>query len=200
MRFLKLAGKANKTEIRKLKKNSAPIYFCLFDTDFGIAAIAWTENGICGHQLPEKDAAATIERVKTVFPTAVEAKPPQEIVMLTRRIRKHLEGTVQDFSNVRLDLDGVPPFHAKIYQALQKVPHGSTVSYNDLATMCGSPGAARAVGQAMAKNPISVIVPCHRVLTASGSIGGFTAYGGLDTKRRLLQYENALPVNCLVAK
>jgi methylated-DNA-[protein]-cysteine S-methyltransferase len=175
------------------------VRFCLYDTEFGVAAIAWTANGICGHQLPEKDAQATEARLKSHFPTATASKPPDEIVMLTRRLRRHLEGNVQDFSNVRLDLTGVPPFHTKIYQALQKIPTGKTVSYNDLAALAGSPGAARAVGQAMAKNPISVIVPCHRVLSASGNIGGFTAYGGLDTKRQLLQYESALPAKCAVA-
>lgn len=175
------------------------VQFCLYDTEFGVAGIAWTAKGICGHQLPEQDTQATEARLKSHFPTAVASKPPEEIVMLTRRLRRHLEGNVQDFSNVRLDLTGVPPFHTKIYQALQKIPVGKTISYNDLATMAGSPGAARAVGQAMAKNPISVIVPCHRVLTASGSIGGFTAYGGSDTKRQLLQYESALPVECVVA-
>lgn len=178
---------------------SSPVYFHLYDTDFGVAAIAWTARGICGHQLPEKDAAATAERICSKFPAATEAKPPEEVLMLTRRLKKHLEGNVQDFSNVRLDLEGVPPFHTRIYQALQKVPLGKTVSYNELAAAAGSPGAARAVGQAMAKNPISVIVPCHRVLSANGDIGGFTAYGGLDTKRQLLQNEQALPpTRCMV--
>ena len=176
--------------------SKSSISFCLYDTEFGVAAIAWTAKGICGHQLPEKDAQATEARLNSHFPTAKACKPPEEIVMLTRRLRRHLEGSVQDFSNVRLDLTGVPPFHTKIYQALQKIPTGQTVSYNDLAALAGSPGAARAVGQAMAKNPISVIVPCHRVLSASGDIGGFTAYGGLDTKRQLLQYESALPAKC----
>lgn len=185
---------------REINSEISAIHYCLFDTDFGVAAILWTNNGICGHQLPERDAASTIERVKTKFPSAIEAKAPNEVVMLTKRIRRHLKGEVQDFSNVRLDLSGIPPFHTKIYLALQKVPLGETVSYNDLAAMCGSPGAARAVGQAMAKNPISVIVPCHRVLTSSGTMGGFTAYGGLDTKRQLLQNENALPQKCLVAR
>lgn len=175
------------------------IQYCLYDTEFGVAAIAWTANGICGHKLPEKDAHATEAKLKSHLPTAVLSKPPEEIVMLTRRLRRHLEGSVQDFSNVRLDLDGVAPFHTKIYLALQKIPTGKTISYNELAALAGSPGAARAVGQAMAKNPISVIVPCHRVLTASGGIGGFTAYGGLDTKRQLLQYESALPANGAVA-
>ena len=182
-----------------MKRHTEPIYFSLFDTEFGVAAIAWTDKGICGHQLPEKNAGATEERLRNTFPTAIETEPPQEIVMLTSRICRHLQGNVQDFSNVRLDLTGVPPFHAKIYQTLQKIPLGKTVSYNDLAVICGSPGAARAVGQAMAKNPISVIVPCHRVVSASGTIGGFSAYGGLETKRQLLHNENALPSKCAVA-
>ncbi len=183
-----------------MKRHAEPIYFCLFDTEFGVAAIAWTTNGICGHQLPEIDARATEAKLKNTFPTAVKTEPPQEILMLTKRICKHLQGNVQDFSNVRLDLSGVPPFHAKIYQSLQKIPLGKTVSYNDLAVICGSPGAARAVGQAMAKNPISLIVPCHRVVSASGTLGGFTAYGGLETKRQLLHNENALPPKCAIAR
>jgi methylated-DNA-[protein]-cysteine S-methyltransferase len=183
-----------------MKRHAEPIYFCLFDTELGVAAIAWTGKGICGQQLPEKNAEATEERLRNSFPTAIEIEPPQEILMLTKRICKHLQGNLQDFSNVRLDLSGVPAFHAKIYQVLQKIPLGKTVSYNDLAVMCGSPGAARAVGQAMAKNPISLIVPCHRVVSASGTMGGFSAYGGLDTKRQLLQNEMALPARLAVVR
>ncbi len=179
-----------------MNRDSAPVYFCLFDTELGVAAIAWTGKGICGHQLPEKNSDATDKKMRSAFPDAIESKPPDEIVMLMRRIRKHLSGDGQDFSNVRLDLTGVPPFHTKIYQALQKLPLGRTVSYNDLAVMAGSPGAGRAVGQAMAKNPLSLLVPCHRVVNASGSLGGFSAYGGSETKRRLLQNENALPAKC----
>jgi len=82
-----------------------------------------------------------------------------------------------------------PAFHRKVYTALCRVPAGSVVSYQELADMAGSPKAARAVGQAMAKNPLSIFVPCHRVIGSNGGLHGYG--GGLAMKRALLQHEGA---------
>lgn len=88
-------------------------------------------------------------------------------------------------------LENVPPFHRKVYRALCKVPAGKTVTYAELARRAGSPGAARAVGTAMAKNPWPVIIPCHRVVAGNGKLGGYSGRGGLVTKRALLALEGA---------
>lgn len=86
-------------------------------------------------------------------------------------------------------LEHVPPFHRKVYKALCKVPAGQTITYAELAKRAGSPGAARAVGTAMAKNPFPVIIPCHRVVAGNGKLGGYSGRGGVATKRQLLEME-----------
>ncbi|CAJ36529.1 methylated-DNA--[protein]-cysteine S-methyltransferase [Methanocella arvoryzae] len=86
------------------------------------------------------------------------------------------------------DRTGLTPFRIKIMEALRRVPAGETVTYGELAAAAGSPGAARAVGNVMARNPVPIIVPCHRVVATNG-LGGFT--GGLDVKRKLLRLEGA---------
>lgn len=93
---------------------SEEIHYHLFDTDLGLAAIAWTKNGICGHLLPDTDAGPTETRIMKMFPTAKKTEPPLEVVMITRRMCKHLQGNTQDFSNVRLTLGGTPLFQAVV--------------------------------------------------------------------------------------
>jgi methylated-DNA-[protein]-cysteine S-methyltransferase len=94
---------------------------------------------------------------------------------------------------VALDMEGVPPFHRRVYEAARQVPPGQTLSYGEIAARAGSPGSARAVGQALGRNPFAILVPCHRVLAANGKLGGFSANGGVDTKRRMLAIEGAKP-------
>jgi len=86
-------------------------------------------------------------------------------------------------------IPAVPAFHRKVYEALCRVPAGQVVSYQQLAELAGSPKASRAVGQAMAKNPLSIFVPCHRVIGSDGGLHGYG--GGLDMKRALLLHEGA---------
>ena len=115
--------------------------------------------------------------------------PPAPIAALIERIQKHLEGEVQDFRDVPLDLDGAGPFARRVYEAARKIPPGDTKSYGELAKAVNRPRAARAVGQALGKNPIAVLIPCHRILGAGGKPGGFSAHGGRATKARLLAAE-----------
>ncbi|HZP27547.1 MAG TPA: MGMT family protein, partial [Acidimicrobiia bacterium] len=90
------------------------------------------------------------------------------------------------------DMHGIPRFHQRVYEAARAVPVGTTVTYGELAARVGSPASARAVGQAMAANPFPIVVPCHRVLSAGGRLGGFSATGGLATKRRMLAIEGVV--------
>lgn len=91
--------------------------------------------------------------------------------------------------DVPLALDGVSAFYRGVYAAAQSIPYGEVRSYGWLAEKAGSPGAARAVGGAMAANPVPLIVPCHRVVRSDGHLGGFSAEGGTSLKRRLLALE-----------
>jgi methylated-DNA-[protein]-cysteine S-methyltransferase len=171
----------------------ASLSFALFETAIGRCAIAWGSRGIVGVQLPEAHERATRSRVLKRFPDAREALPPPVVRRAIDALAALLIGDSSDLSGVVLDMDGLPPFHRRVYEAARTIPSGATLSYGDLAAKLGAPGAARAVGQALGRNPFAIVVPCHRVLAADGKIGGFSAHGGITTKARLLAIEGALP-------
>ena len=105
-------------------------------------------------------------------------------------VRQYFEGEKVDFSHIRLDLDGQEEFFKQTYAAARRVGWGHTTTYGTLAKELGAgPEAARDVGQAMARNPLPLIIPCHRVLAAGGKVGGFSAPGGSATKIRMLELE-----------
>jgi methylated-DNA-[protein]-cysteine S-methyltransferase len=102
-----------------------------------------------------------------------------------------LRGEATDLSSVVLDMETVPAFHRRVYEVARRIPPGKTLSYGDIAARLGAGRAARAVGQALGRNPFAIVVPCHRVLAAGGRVGGFSANGGLATKLRMLTIEGA---------
>lgn len=166
--------------------------FSLFRTPLGVCGIGWSELGVSLLQLPEAHEAATRARVMRCLPEAQSTQPPAVIQAGIDAIRALLNGERRDLAEIELDYSGVPEFHRRVYVAARKVLPGSTVSYGELARRLLAPGAARAVGQALGKNPFAIIVPCHRVLAAGGKLGGFSANGGTATKIRLLEIEGAL--------
>lgn len=103
-------------------------------------------------------------------------------------IDAHLAGN-PDGAAVRVDLRGGTRFQRRAWEALQAIPWGATVTYGELAARLGRPGAARAVGGAVARNPVAILVPCHRVVRADGSPTGYA--GGIERKRALLEIEGA---------
>jgi methylated-DNA-[protein]-cysteine S-methyltransferase len=168
--------------------------FALFRTPIGSCAIAWGGYGISGLQLPEANERATRARMRKRFPEAVEASAPAAVQAAIDAILALLRGEPSALERIELDMEGVPPFHRLVYEAARAIPPGATLSYGEIAARAGSPGAARAVGQALRKNPFAIVVPCHRVLAAGGKVGGFTANGGVDTKRKLLALESTRDV------
>ena len=102
-----------------------------------------------------------------------------------------LDGGAGDLSGVALDMEGVADFDRKVYEVARTIVPGETMSYGAIAARLGDPGAARGVGQALGRNPFAIVVPCHRVVTADGGLGGFSAAGGSTTKRRMLEIEGA---------
>ena len=115
--------------------------------------------------------------------------PPAWLKPLAAALAAHLGGRAGIELPLKwLDWTGVPPFHRRVYERVHAIPRGQTLTYGGVARAVGSPGAARAVGQAMARNPFPLIVPCHRVVAAN-NLGGFG--GGLALKRRLLRLEGA---------
>jgi len=163
--------------------------FTLFDTAIGACGIAWGPGGVVGVQLPESGPAATRTRLRRRFPGASETSPPPAVQGALDAITALLAGEPADLSSVALDMEGVPAFHRRVYGAARLIPPGTTRTYGELAAGIGAPGSARAVGQALGRNPFAVVVPCHRVLAAGGRTGGFSANGGVSTKLRMLAIE-----------
>ena len=108
---------------------------------------------------------------------------------LARRLTAYFGGRAVDFSDITLDLEGRRPFQRQVLQAVRAIPRGQVMTYREVAAAVQRPRAARAVGGAMAANPICVIIPCHRVIASDGSLGGFG--GGLEMKHRMLELEGA---------
>ena len=162
----------------------------LFDTALGRCGIAWTETGIAGIQLPEP-VGAERARLLQRFPDAVESLPPPAVQLAAAGVAALLRGESPDLDSIVLDMSAVAEFDRCVLEATRGIPRGTTRTYGEVAVRIGDPGAARAVGQALGRNPFPVIVPCHRVLAAAGRPGGFSANGGVATKLRMLAIEGA---------
>jgi methylated-DNA-[protein]-cysteine S-methyltransferase len=162
--------------------------YCLFDTAIGPCGVAWSVLGLARLQLPESDRAATERRLKRYAGGAAD-DAPAAIVHLIGELRRYLAGERVDFASVAVDLGAGGPFEQKVYEAARLIRWGDTASYGEIAQRIGTPQAARAVGQALGRNPVPIIVPCHRILAKGRRIGGFSAHGGTRTKERLLALE-----------
>ena len=155
----------------------------VFDTPLGRMAVAATSRGLARVLLPNEAAALRASASSPHPDAAAEALAARA----EREILQYLAGRRRKFT-VPVDLSAAPAFHAKVLRALARVPYGRTVTYGELAARVGRPHGARAVGQAMARNPVPLVIPCHRVVACGGGLGGYG--GGLDLKRRLLDLES----------
>jgi methylated-DNA-[protein]-cysteine S-methyltransferase len=158
----------------------------LFETELGPCALAWREEGIVRVRLPGPGLAAWAARHGQAVPLG---DAPSAVAGACEAIRLQLAGSVQDLARFALDLSGVSDFHRRVYAVTQGIEAGRTLSYGDVARLVGEPGAARGVGQALGQNPVPLLVPCHRILASDGTLRGFSAPGGVETKRRLLALE-----------
>ena len=165
--------------------------FALFDTAIGRCGIAWGARGLVCVQLPEGRDEATRSRLSKRFPDAVQGAPPADVQQAIDDIVALLRGAPRDLSDITLDMERVPPFHQRVYEVARTIGPGATMTYGEIAGRLGDRGAARAVGQALGRNPFAIVVPCHRVLAAGGKVGGFSASGGITTKLRILAIEGA---------
>lgn len=164
--------------------------FAIFETALGPCGIVWTSRGIAGVNLPEGSEEKTRARLKKRFPEAEEAAPPADIQKIIGEVIALIAGEKIDFSHVTLDHAPLPEFSQRVYEIVRTIPVGHTLTYGDIAKKLGDVSLSREVGQAMGRNPTPVIMPCHRVVAASGKTGGFSAPGGVDTKMKLLSIEH----------
>lgn len=155
-----------------------------FETELGRCAVRWTDAGITGVLLPTRRGiqGPRIEDVSPVPPFVRRAIDGMTAVMA---------GEPRDLRDIPLDDRGLDAFRRAVYGATREIAPGTTRSYGEVARSLGRPEAARDVGAALARNPFPIVVPCHRVVAANGALTGFSAPGGLDTKRRMLELEGA---------
>ncbi|MBL8538069.1 MAG: methylated-DNA--[protein]-cysteine S-methyltransferase [Hyphomonadaceae bacterium] len=164
--------------------------YALFDTAIGRCGLAWGARGVIGVQLPEKDLHATRTRLLRHCPAAEESEaPPKPIARAIDEIKALLRGEMRTLRAITLDMSRVAPFNARVYETTRAIAPGQTRTYGDIAHAIGDASAARAVGQALGRNPFAIVVPCHRVVGANDRLVGFSANGGIATKLRLLQIE-----------
>jgi methylated-DNA-[protein]-cysteine S-methyltransferase len=163
-------------------------HYHLFETKLGWCGIAWSDDGISRFRLPDPDREAAERQIRA---KGEPQEPPPHIAAVVAQATRYFAGERIDFSDIGLDLAGVEPFRRAIYDTLRTVGFGKTVTYGELAKRAGAPGptAAQEVGVAMARNPVPLIIPCHRVLAAGGKLGGFSAPGRTEAKERMLTLE-----------
>lgn len=167
----------------------------LFDTAMGRCALAWRGEALLGVRLPDEEhhlVAALRRRWPDAQPWLPADAPPEWVAGAVADITRLLAGQAQDLAHVPLHWAQVGEFEQRVYRAAQALLPGHTCTYGELARRIEEPSAMRAVGQALGANPWPLVVPCHRVLAAGGKLGGFSAPGGSDTKRRLLVMEAGL--------
>jgi len=155
-----------------------------FETALGTCGITWSEAGVTGVLLP---GTRGLRRRPGPEPDPVPVAVRDAATAITALL--HVNHT--DLRSVVLDETGIDPFRRSVYAAAREIPPGATASYGDIARAIGKPDAPRAVGHALGENPFPIVVPCHRVLSASGALHGFSAPGGIVTKRRMLEIERA---------
>jgi methylated-DNA-[protein]-cysteine S-methyltransferase len=137
--------------------------------------------------LPQKSKEVVLSQI-IGWDYAAEDYDPASFGDLPERLRIYLEGKPVDFPD-KLDLAGATCFQKSVWRVVRTIPYRGTKSYGWVASQLDLPQAARAVGQALARNPLPIVIPCHRVIGSDGSLGGFS--GGVETKKYLLRLEAA---------
>lgn len=163
------------------------VEWTVFQTDFGWVGVAASSQGLVRVTLPQPSQGQASVGFEDEFgPPTPEAALSTSLRDLRQRLVAYFRGEAVPFDDP-LALSVGTPFQRRVWEALRSVPRGQVISYGELARQAGSPGTARAVGQAMACNPCPVVIPCHRVVGSDGGLTGFG--GGLEMKARMLKME-----------
>ncbi len=157
----------------------------------GAVSLAATQNGLVRIVL-----APMSELIHEIGEQHISSQQPSPVILnnSVQQLQEYLDGKRKDF-DLPIEWNLIRPFDQTILRACQRIPFGKVVSYGELGTMAGKPHSARAVGGVMARNPIPLVIPCHRVVNASGGLHGYSARGGLNTKSWLLQLEGHILAN-----
>ena len=154
----------------------------LFETCLGVGVVQAGDGGVCRVHLPAKDDSYRME---------FREMPPSELTQRAAEMLKcYFKGERQTFDDLQVDLSAVTPFRRRILELIRTIPFGEVRTYGQVARLAGATGAARAIGGAMASNPLPIIIPCHRVVASDGRLTGFSAPGGIACKEYLLRLED----------
>jgi methylated-DNA-[protein]-cysteine S-methyltransferase len=172
--------------------------YTIFRTKWGYFGLASTDNRLLRTCLPLAEREKAKSQLLRNLPDLQYDKDLFKTVQ--KQITAYFEGDCVDFRDIPVVLacpersrgDGLGLFTRRVLAACRKIPYGKTATYSQLARIIGKPGASRAVGNALAKNPIPLIIPCHRIICANGTLGGFSASGGVNLKKRMLKLEEQL--------
>ena len=160
------------------------VAYDVIDSPLGVLLLAATDRGLCRIGF-DPDPDAELERLTREHGVRV-LRVPSRLEGPRRQLEEYFAGERRDFE-LPSDLAGLPPFQHRVLTALARVPFGEVTTYGALASTVGNPRAARAVGGALNRNPVPIVLPCHRVVGSTGSLVGYG--GGLDRKRTLLELE-----------
>lgn len=164
-----------------------PVKYVIFKTKWGYFCLAGSEFDLCRSYLPEPTSANIKRRL---LESLTDADFDENYFKdLQEQITGYFEGVQVDFSRVPITLEGLSVFSQQILTACRDIEIGRTATYSELAKKAGRPAAGRAVGGVMARNPLPLIIPCHRVIRTDGKMGGFTAPGGISLKKKMLELE-----------
>ena len=165
------------------------VYYCAVPSPIGRLFVAASDTGLVRVSFPQTERAVVESLRRSLGVVPVRSR--ERTADIVHQLRAYFAGERRVF-DMQLDLSGVSPFQRAVLMAAVSVPAGQVVSYGEIARRIGQPGGSRAVGQALGRNPIPIVIPCHRIIAAGGRIGGYG--GGLARKRRLLRLEGALAV------
>lgn len=161
-------------------------YDSLDDTPVGRLFIALSGRGIIALEYGDNESVFVSDLIRRVG--GKPERSPDRLKQATHQLTEYLEGRRETF-DLPVDLGGLTPFQESVLLAVARVPRGQVATYAEIARLIKRPKAARAVGQALRRNPIPIVIPCHRVLASDGGLGGYTGRGGMRTKKQLLSLE-----------
>lgn len=167
------------------------MHYYIFETAFGYCGIGWHAHGIRHLMLPEASVQSVEFRIRQLDAKPVFANPSGTSADIVAATERYFAGEKEVFQLAALDLSDMSPFNKAVYTALIEVSYGQTTTYGALAKMAGYPDAARGAGAALGANPLPLLIPCHRVVSTGGKLGGFSAPGGKLTKQKMLMLEQA---------
>lgn len=164
--------------------------YCIFKTAWGWFGLLGENNALIQSVLPNPSRQAARHALLDGQPSA--RQDPNAFADCRRRIVSYYQGKPVDFQQIPVDLSKLSPFYQDVLRALRGVRYGQTLTYSQLAAQVGRPKAIRAAANAVAANPLPLIIPCHRIIRQDGALGGFSAVGGAAVKEKMLRWEQAI--------